>query len=64
MEQIRRMVTLDPIDYQVIAQASELKGLGNRGFSASLRMIVREWAAAQGLSVTTVATEDQQHESI
>jgi hypothetical protein len=56
------MVTLDPIDYQVIAQASELKGLGNRGFSASLRMIVREWAAAQGLNVT-VATDDQ-HESI
>ena len=40
---IQRMVNLEPLDYRIVRRLAERKGLGKRGFSAALRLIVREW---------------------
>jgi hypothetical protein len=40
---IQRMVNLESIDYRIVRRLAERKGLGRRGFSAALRLIVREW---------------------
>ncbi len=40
---IRRMVNLEVRDYKAIWEFAREKGLGGKGFSAALRMIVREW---------------------
>ena len=40
---IRRSVSLEEEDMQLISQLADRKGLGSRGFSAALRMIIREW---------------------
>ena len=37
-------VALAPLDIKIIDNLAEKKGLGRRGFSAALRIIVREWA--------------------
>ena len=40
---IRRSVALEEEDIKQITQLAGRKGLGSRGFSAALRMIIREW---------------------
>ena len=40
---IRRSVALEEEDIQQISLLASRKGLGSRGFSAALRMIIREW---------------------
>jgi len=40
---IRRMVNLEKGDYWIIKRVAQEKGLGSKGFSAALRMIIREW---------------------
>lgn len=37
-------VVLDEIDMKVIEELIDEKGLGGKGFSAALRMIIREWS--------------------
>lgn len=41
---IQRQVNLEPRDYRAIRYMARHKGLGDRGFSAALRLIIREWA--------------------
>ncbi|MCD6400520.1 MAG: hypothetical protein J7L73_01205 [Anaerolineales bacterium] len=43
---IRRMVNLGKEDYWIIKRIAQEKGLGSRGFSAALRLIIREWYAS------------------
>ena len=40
---IQRVVNLEPSDYRTVKQLAQEKGLGGKGFSAALRMIIREW---------------------
>ncbi|OGO25621.1 MAG: hypothetical protein A2W33_04580 [Chloroflexi bacterium RBG_16_52_11] len=40
---IQRMVNLEPRDYRTVRRHANRKGLGRRGFSAAMRMIIREW---------------------
>ena len=42
---IQRVVNLEPADYRTVKQFATEKGLGGKGFSAALRMIIREWRA-------------------
>ena len=41
---ITKNVVLEPLDVEIINGFVETKGLGGKGFSAALRMIIREWA--------------------
>ena len=41
---IRRNVALEQEDVREVEHLRRSKGLGIRGFSAALRMIIREWA--------------------
>jgi hypothetical protein len=43
------MVNLEARDYLLIRQVAQEKGLGKKGFSAALRLIVREWAHLNAL---------------
>ena len=40
---IARLVNLAPQDYLTVRRLADEKGLGSKGFSAALRMIIREW---------------------
>jgi hypothetical protein len=42
-EYMRRIVNLERCDYELVMQVAKQRGLGKRGFSAALRMIIREW---------------------
>ncbi len=42
-----RMVNLEGRDYRLVRIVAKERGLGAKGFSAALRMIIREWEAAQ-----------------
>ena len=44
---IPRMVNLEPMDYRIIRKVMLEKGLSKKGFSAAIRMIIREWSAIQ-----------------
>ena len=38
-----RMINLEEVDHEIVLQAAEYYGLGERGFSAATRLIIREW---------------------
>ena len=40
---LQRIVNLERRDYDLIKQVAQDKGLGKKGFSAALRLIIREW---------------------
>ena len=42
---LARIVNLTSDDYITVRRFADDKGLGSRGFSAALRMIIREWDA-------------------
>ena len=40
---ISRMVNVEPSDYRTVIKFVKQQGLGKRGFSAALRIIIRDW---------------------
>ena len=42
-EYLQRIVNLERRDYDTIKKVAREKGLGGKGFSAALRLIIREW---------------------
>ena len=44
---LQRIVNLERRDYDLIKQVAQDKGLGKKGFSAALRLIIREWKELQ-----------------
>jgi len=44
---LQRIVNLERRDYDTIKQVAQDKGLGKKGFSAALRLIIREWKELQ-----------------
>jgi hypothetical protein len=42
-KRIRRIVLLDEQDWWTVQRAAREKGLGRRGYSNALRLIIREW---------------------
>lgn len=52
MNQVTKNVVLEKKDLNIIQVTAENRGLGVRGFSAALRMIVREWAELTRFSIT------------
>ena len=42
-ERVPRMINLERSDYQIVKRMAEKRGLVDKGFSAALRMIIREW---------------------
>ena len=42
-EYLQRIVNLERRDYDAIKKVAREKGLGGKGFSAALRLIIREW---------------------
>ena len=47
---ITRLVNLEQSDYWIVKRIAQERGLGGKGFSAALRMIIREWFASNYLS--------------
>lgn len=45
IQYIPRKINLEARDYAVVKKFAQEKGLGGKGFSAALRMIIREWLA-------------------
>jgi hypothetical protein len=43
---ITRLVNLEQSDYWIVKRIAQERGLGGKGFSAALRMIIREWFAS------------------
>lgn len=41
---IRRNVAFEEVDMEIVQDVQHKRGLGKRGFSAALRMIIRAWA--------------------
>ena len=50
---IQRIVNLELRDYQLVRKVAVERGLGGKGFSAALRIIIREWEAYQSASLKT-----------
>ncbi len=48
---IQRLVNLELRDFQLIRRVAVSRGLGGKGFSAALRIIIREWEAYQAASL-------------
>ena len=46
---VRRLVNLEHSDYWIIQRTAREKGLGGKGFSAALRLIIREWESMQNV---------------
>jgi len=44
---ITRLVNLEQSDFWIIKRVAQERGLGGKGFSAVLRMIIREWQKLQ-----------------
>jgi hypothetical protein len=44
---VRQNVAFEPQDYDAVVALAQEKGLGSRGFSAAVRMIIREWQTEQ-----------------
>ena len=56
-EYVPRMINLERSDYQIVKRMAEERGLGDKGFSAALRMIIREWLNYQLQDPTLMSTE-------
>jgi hypothetical protein len=41
-EYVPHMINLEHSDYPIVKHMAEKRGLGDKGFSAALRMIIRE----------------------
>lgn len=54
-----RCVNLEARDYRIVREAADEKGLGSKGFSAALRLIIREWEAARKAAHPHEATPAQ-----
>ena len=55
---VPRMINLERSDYQIVKRMAEERGLGDKGFSAALRMIIREWHNYQLRDPALMSTED------
>ena len=44
---VPRMINLERSDYEIVRQMAEERGLGEKGLSAAIRMIIREWQEFQ-----------------
>ena len=47
---VRRIVNFERCDYELVKQVARQRGLGRRGFSAAVRMILREWSRLHPLA--------------
>jgi hypothetical protein len=52
------MINLEQSDYQVVRRVADVRGLGEKGFSAALRMIIREWQEFQLQDPAHMTAED------
>jgi len=52
---VPRMINLESQDYQIVRRVADQRGLGEKGFSAALRMIIREWQEFQLLAPAFMA---------
>ena len=52
------MINLERSDYQIVKRMAEERGLGDKGFSAALRMIIRKWHNYRLQDPTLMSTED------
>ena len=55
---VPRMINLESQDYHVVRRVADQRGLGEKGFSAALRMIIREWQEFQLQDPSHMTAED------
>ncbi len=53
-EYVQRFVNLEKQDYWIVKRLAAEKGLGLKGFSAALRLIIREWHAERRAAQTSL----------
>jgi len=58
------MINLEQSDYNTVRRLAEERGLGDKGFSAALRMIIREWSQLQLVDPSNLTLEDLYRELI
>jgi hypothetical protein len=59
-----RRINLAQSDYNIVRRTALERGLGKKGFSAALRMIIREWSQYQLVDPTGLTIEDLYRELI
>lgn len=63
-EYITKNIVLEPVDYQAVMDYAKEKGLDNqRGFSAAVRGIIREWIELNGADGHTIKDEGDGNQS-
>lgn len=61
---IQRLVNLEQTDYWTVHRYADEKGLGGKGFSAALRMIIREWREHNQLEPLPSHTDEETQAAI
>lgn len=51
-EYLRRIINFEASDWAIVQRVAREKGLGDKGYSATLRWIIREWANQNLLTPT------------
>jgi hypothetical protein len=54
------MINLERSDYQIVRQVAEERDLGEKGLSAAIRMIIREWQEFQLQNPNCMTVEEIQ----
>jgi hypothetical protein len=57
---VPRMIKFEQSDYQLVRRVANERGLGDKGFSAAQRMIIREWQEFQLQDRTHMTTREFQ----
>jgi len=52
------MINLERSEYQIVRQMAEERGLGEKGLSAAVRMIIREWQGFQLQELNRITAEE------
>ena len=61
---VPRRINFEQSDYNIVRRLAIERGLGEKGFSAALRMIIREWQQLQLVDPATLTSEELYRELI
>lgn len=56
-------VAFEPQDYETVQKVARDRNLGRRGFSAAMRMIIREWQQQQEKPHAPLSTDNNQEQT-
>lgn len=62
-ETIIRNVILEKSDFETVKQVATENGLGSKGFSAALRIIIRAYARTNPTGIVKIGSNGSDHET-